>query len=204
MPAGSASWELRKGIILRLGLAIATLGALMLAWYAVNSDERHAPLEIAVPATPAAGTSVPATSKATTAQSITTASVVREEPATLPIEIPPPQEKKVPDAHDLLHSEGIIRTLHHAATSEKAESQHAAPAAQATAKPKLPGGAYVQVGVFSHPANAAELKAKLEAQGIPVVIATRVQVGPFKSKKEAEEMRAKLKAMGMAAIVINQ
>jgi cell division protein FtsN len=76
--------------------------------------------------------------------------------------------------------------------------------AQTTAKPKLPAGPYVQVGVFTHPANAAELKARLEAQGIPVVIATRVQVGPFKSRKEAEEMREKLKAMGLASIVINQ
>ena len=203
MPAESASWELRKGIILRLGVAIATLVALMLAWYAVNSDEPHAPFEVPTRVTPAAGTSAAGTSKATTAApSITAAPAIGEEPA-LPIGIQPPQERKVPNPHDPLHSEGIIRTLHDA---EKTESQHvsSAPAAQATAKPKLPSGSYVQVGVFSHPANAEELKSKLEAEGIPVVIATRIQVGPFKSKKEAEEMRKKLKAMGMAAIVINQ
>jgi DedD protein len=70
--------------------------------------------------------------------------------------------------------------------------------------PKLPNGPYLQVGVFTHPANAAKLKAELEAQGIPVYLATRVQVGPFKNKKDAELMRKKLKAMGISSLLIRR
>ena len=55
-----------------------------------------------------------------------------------------------------------------------------------------------------HPTNAEELKARLEAQGIPVHIAMRVQVGPFKDRAEAEAMREKLQAMGIASLLINQ
>jgi cell division protein FtsN len=144
--------------------------------------------------------------KTVSAQPVGADPMVPERPSTPASKTPPPQGKKEPDVHDPLHSEGIIRTLHDPATPQRTESQPVAPAlaAQAGAKPKLPGGSYVQVGVFTHPANAAELKAKLEAQGIPVVIATRVQIGPFKSKKEAEAMREKLKAMGMTSIVISQ
>jgi len=76
--------------------------------------------------------------------------------------------------------------------------------AEAPKPPELPRGPYVQVGVFTHPANAAKLRAQLEAQGMPVYLATRVQVGPFKNKKEAELMREKLKAMGISSLVIRQ
>jgi cell division protein FtsN len=205
MPAGSAaSWELRKGIFLRLGFAIAALVALILAWYAVISNEPRVPLDAPARTTQVAGPSDASSSATPAAQSIAIAPVVREERPALPIgSATPVDERKQSDAKDPLHSEGIIRTLPDTASTQRVESQHVA-VAQTTAKPKLPAGPYVQVGVFTHPANAAELKARLEAQGIPVVIATRVQVGPFKSRKEAEEMREKLKAMGMASIVINQ
>jgi cell division protein FtsN len=77
-------------------------------------------------------------------------------------------------------------------------------ASDAAPTPKLPDGPYLQVGVFTHPANAAKLKAELEAQGMPVYLATRVQVGPFKDKKDAELMRKKLKAMGLSSLLIRQ
>jgi DedD protein len=77
-------------------------------------------------------------------------------------------------------------------------------ASDAAPTPRLPNGPYLQVGVFTHPANAAKLRAELEAQGIPVYLATRVQVGPFKNKKEAELMRKKLKAMGISSLLIRQ
>jgi DedD protein len=77
-------------------------------------------------------------------------------------------------------------------------------ASAAAPPPKLPHGPYLQVGVFTHPANATKLKAALEAQGIPVYLATRVQVGPFKNKKEADLMRKKLEAMGISSLLIRQ
>lgn len=55
----------------------------------------------------------------------------------------------------------------------------------------------VQVGVFSNVANAEELRAKIEAAGIPAHIETRVQVGPFASRQEAEQAREKLKSLGI-------
>jgi DedD protein len=60
------------------------------------------------------------------------------------------------------------------------------------------------VGIFAQPANAEDLKTKLESQGFPVYIETRVQVGPFTDRKEADKVREKLKAMGMATVFIAQ
>ena len=201
MPAGSVSWELRNGIIVRLTLAIAALVALALAWYALNSTEPRSPLPAPAADVPVVASSSAAASEAMSAQLLSAGPTVREQPPA-----PTAMPEDSPTAPDTLHSEGMIRTVRDPASADKSESPTVALASAPppTAQPKLPGGAYVQVGVFAHPANAEEIKAKLEAAGIPVVIATRVQVGPFKSKKEAEEMRQKLKAMGMASIVINQ
>ena len=82
----------------------------------------------------------------------------------------------------------------------QAVAEESTPAAPA----KLPRGPHLQVGIFAQPANAEDLKTKLEAQGFPVYIETRVQVGPFAHRKEADKAREKLKAMGMATIFIAQ
>jgi DedD protein len=55
----------------------------------------------------------------------------------------------------------------------------------------------IQVGVFNNIANAEELRAKIEAGGVPARIEARVQVGPFASREEAEQAREKLKALGV-------
>ena len=55
----------------------------------------------------------------------------------------------------------------------------------------------IQMGVFSNPGNAEELRAKLELAGLPTQIETRVQVGPFASRHEADLAREKLKLLGM-------
>ena len=57
----------------------------------------------------------------------------------------------------------------------------------------------LQLGVFNNVANAEELRAKLELNGIPSQIEARVQVGPFKTRQEADAARDKLKALGMEA-----
>lgn len=55
----------------------------------------------------------------------------------------------------------------------------------------------LQLGVFSNLANAEDLRAKLEKNGIPAVIEARVRVGPFATRAEAEGARAKLKELGI-------
>jgi DedD protein len=55
----------------------------------------------------------------------------------------------------------------------------------------------LQLGVFNNLANAEELRARLELQGIPSSIEARVQVGPFKTREEVESAREKLRALGM-------
>lgn len=58
-------------------------------------------------------------------------------------------------------------------------------------------GYMLQLGVFNNVANAEELRAKLELNGIPSQIEARVQVGPFSTRQEAEAARNKLKELGM-------
>lgn len=55
----------------------------------------------------------------------------------------------------------------------------------------------LQMGVFNNVANAEELRAKLELNGIPAQIEARVQVGPFATREEADAAREKLRALGL-------
>lgn len=55
----------------------------------------------------------------------------------------------------------------------------------------------LQMGVFSKVANAEQLRAKLEQNGIPASIEARVHVGPFATRDEADAARLKLKDLGM-------
>ncbi|MFA7267718.1 MAG: SPOR domain-containing protein [Sterolibacterium sp.] len=74
----------------------------------------------------------------------------------------------------------------------------AAPASRPLTQPLVHTPVFLlQLGVFNNTANAEELRAKLELNGIPSQIEARVQVGPFKSRQEAEQARDKLKQLGM-------
>lgn len=55
----------------------------------------------------------------------------------------------------------------------------------------------LQMGVFGNLANAEDLRAKLELNGIPSSIEARVHVGPFRTREEVELARAKLKELGL-------
>ena len=55
----------------------------------------------------------------------------------------------------------------------------------------------LQMGVFGNLANAEDLRAKLELNGIPATIEARVHVGPFSTREEVEGVRAKLKELGL-------
>jgi DedD protein len=55
----------------------------------------------------------------------------------------------------------------------------------------------LQMGVFSNLANAEDLRAKLELNGIPSTIEARVRIGPFRTQGEVDDARAKLKELGL-------
>jgi DedD protein len=63
-------------------------------------------------------------------------------------------------------------------------------------------GHYLQAGMFLQATNAEELKRKLEAEGLPVFVESRVQLGPFNDRKEAEQARERLKALGVQAVLV--
>lgn len=98
-----------------------------------------------------------------------------------PTEVAPPPAATRPDAR-----REIARTAPKHAPASK-------PITQAAAE----RGFSLQMGVFNNVANAEDLRAKLEALGIPASIEARVHVGPFASREEAEAAREKLKALGM-------
>lgn len=56
----------------------------------------------------------------------------------------------------------------------------------------------LQLGVFSKPANAEVLRARLEQNGIPASIDARVRVGPFATRAAVEAARLKLKELGLS------
>ncbi|WP_186453839.1 SPOR domain-containing protein [Denitratisoma sp. DHT3] len=78
-----------------------------------------------------------------------------------------------------------------------AAGRHAPPSRPLSQVPESQRRYVVQMGVFNNLANAEELRAKLELNGIPAQIEARVQVGPFGSKEEADEARKKLVALGL-------
>lgn len=91
----------------------------------------------------------------------------------------------------------MLKPSEPAAALALARPQHA-PASRPLTQP--PSGTFLlQLGVFNNTANAEELRAKLELNGIPSQIEARVQVGPFKTRLETEQMRDKLKKLGMEA-----
>lgn len=60
----------------------------------------------------------------------------------------------------------------------------------------------LQLGVFSNFSNAEDLRAKLEAAGIPATVEARVRVGPFASRAEADAARVKLRSLGISESIL--
>ena len=86
----------------------------------------------------------------------------------------------------------------HTQAQAQAPAPASRPLSRASAHTIASGGGYLlQLGVFSNTANAEELRATLELNGIPAQVESRVQVGPFASRAEAEQMRERLKKLGM-------
>jgi DedD protein len=55
---------------------------------------------------------------------------------------------------------------------------------------------FVQLGIFMQPSNAETLRARLQQQGIPALLETRVRVGPFATREEALAAQARLRDLG--------
>ena len=73
-----------------------------------------------------------------------------------------------------------------------------APASRPLTRATTQEGVFLlQLGVFSNIANAEELRAKLELNGIPAQVEARIQVGPFNSRLEVEQVREKLRQIGL-------
>jgi cell division septation protein DedD len=62
-------------------------------------------------------------------------------------------------------------------------------------------GFVVQTGVFSSHENAVALQSKLQEQGIPSFLETRVVVGPFRNRAEADAATKRLRALGLSGLV---
>ncbi|MBK9703966.1 MAG: SPOR domain-containing protein [Betaproteobacteria bacterium] len=58
---------------------------------------------------------------------------------------------------------------------------------------------FVQLGSLLPPANAETLRARLQEQGLPTLLETRVRVGPFVTRDEALAAEARLRELGFAA-----
>ena len=78
------------------------------------------------------------------------------------------------------------------------------PQPSAAAAPRVAPGFVVQLGMFSSVENAQAMREKLEAQGIPVFLETRVVIGPFRNRIEADAAHTKLKAMGVRGVIVQR
>lgn len=80
-----------------------------------------------------------------------------------------------------------------------------APAVQAKPQPapvRLFSGYTLQAGVFTNTQRAEELYAKLQLNGIPATLETRVSVGPFKTREEADAAREKMRELGIDSVML--
>ena len=115
----------------------------------------------------------------------------RERPLTKPAEARPAMMKPTEPAAPPPLAEETARIAKPPVASHAPASRPLSRAAEAGKRFLL------QLGVFNNVANAEELRARLELNGIPSQVEARVQVGPFASRQEAEEARQKLAALGI-------
>lgn len=105
-----------------------------------------------------------------------------------------------------------VKAAKPAPSAEKPAAEKPAPVSTETVKPLTPpaagGGRFaIQVGTFSVPANADDLKKKVEAKGLPVMIVNwtdkagkawrAVRVGPYKTDAEARKAAEELRGGGL-------
>jgi cell division protein FtsN len=185
---------LKKKLVRRIAIAGVVAAALLGGLALFEQFVSEAPAPVATAPTTAVAPAAPAAPPAAAP------------PAEEKKEAPPPEEKKEEKEAVRAEPEKTETPLAPAPAVEPRPASRvvikppaAAPAPAPKTDPALAiARSYrVQMGVFSSPSNAEELRAKLEQAGIPSYIESRVQVGPFKSQQEAEAARRKLKELGL-------
>ena len=186
--------------MIRLGVAgTVGLGIAALAWWGA------APTGVAPPGAPSEPAAVTSTNASKAAGSVTPAlptPAVAPQPGTMAVA--PVASSASAAAAEPAGVTPEVSAVAAASEVMSKPSPEQAPMKADPPRPKLPRGPHLQAGVFAQAQNAEELKAKLEAEGLPVYIESRVQIGPFKTRKEAERMREKLKAEGVTTVLIAQ
>lgn len=222
----SENADLKKSLINRVAIAgvliIALLGGLAVldqlnAPQATRQPAVTAPIAITEPAPPA-----PSTVEEKPAEPAVPEEVAKtEEPAVEPETSAPPTASTKPLRAEhperpltkpaeprqamLKPSEPLLPAKRPEPVAELAKIPHAphaphtvAPASRPLIRSMAQSRVFLlQLGVFSNMANAEELRAKLELNGIPTQIETRVHVGPFNSQLEVEQVREQLKKLGL-------
>ena len=203
MPSHSASEALRKRLLSRVGAAgvLLVIGLAVLGWL-----ERRPPSASSLAETQPTAPHAAAPTIAPKPLDAGTASSGPVPASSDPLaQTPQDAAKSAPPAEP---ASALVATGAVAAGADSAvtPAEDSGPSKKppAPAKEKLPRGPHLQAGVFAQAVNAEELKARLEAEGLPVYIESRVQIGPFKNRKEAEKMREKLKADGVTTVLIAQ
>jgi DedD protein len=210
-----SSQALRRGLMVRLGVAIAVLLAIAALALAVLVPARST-TEAAKP--PVAASLAPAAiPDPAPSSSLEPGSPPKPEPAAAE---PAAAEDSASSAAALqpestaagAKSESPAAAVAGGIAAEPAPAQAAEAKAGATKSAsnarasgsKPARGLHLQAGVFLQPDNAQALKATLEAQGVPVYIESRVHIGPFRDRNEAERMREKLKELGHSTVLVTQ
>lgn len=200
MPLPESYLALRRGLLLRLALSAALLVGIVFAGWSLVPGGGDAAKQAssagpaasgAAQAPPTAATTPAAASASTAAGPVAEAmrGVAEPEPLlgkSLEVLTQRSVDAKEPPAEAMVKS-----------TAEELSKT-------ASSSPKLPKGPHLQAGIFASTANAEEMKKKLEAEGYPAYLETRVHVGPFPNRKDADKAREKLKAQGTATLFIAQ
>jgi len=216
-PAQDDVAALRKRLLNRVAVAGVIIVGLLAGLAAFDALTTHRPeperAEELPPPKPLAQ-ALPETPRAAEAPAAEEKPTAEEKPAAAEGKVQPavPERSAAPEAAPLPEPKGV-RPLTVPATPKQALHQLSpAPAPAPIAAAPAPGTIahaiaaarhyLVQLGVFSNPVNAEELRAKLEQNGIPARIESRVEVGPFATRREAEAARQKLVALGIAPGII--
>jgi len=198
---------LKKRLLNRLAIAgvvvVALLGSLAVfdAMYVASPPPQ--PVVKALP--PAEPVKEEVATVATEPQQVVDQEATKEEPAAVPENTAIPARPLRPLTPPATARQATIRPSQPQAVArpdpsrEISETQAATgPLSKPLSRAMQSARQYVlQMGVFHSVANAEELRAKLELNGIPAQIEARVQVGPFKTREEAAAAREKLRAIGL-------
>lgn len=217
--ASPAHHRLAAILVLALPLAAATgAGLALLPLHNAAPAKVQIPAQAQAPAQPSTIAPLAATATATgtaTAAAVPKANEPAEKPATPATASPPaltPAATVVPSPLTTapVPAPALAQTEPTQATSPSPEPPAMPPTAVATHSDLETGKFYLNVGVYSDPANASKVLAQLQQSRLPVLTQqlpsnkgeiTRVRSGPFESRKKAERAARKLQAKNIEATV---